>query len=407
MKHLDIDLILPDGSRRRAGEIVVADPDPAGRLRGQFRYVPAWAADQKAYPLDPMHLPLGDEIFEANRPHAGVHGIFEDALPGAWGNALLVRLHALPLRNRRIPDLLGCLGEGALGALRFVSSNPDSAAIPEATLSELPDLVRAAEAFERGEPIEDPVLTHFLRAGSTAGGMRPKALVSDGGSHWIAKKPSIQDRVDVVRIEGATLALARRAGLPTVESRIETIAARAVLLVKRFDISPAGGRYHMASLQTLMGMEGHYTATWEMVAKTVRTISAEPQADARRLYRQFVFGALIGNTDDHLKNLTMVRDEMGYRLSLAYDLNPDLAGNREHVLGAGAGYGPWSRRELLDVARVMGYGRRQDAADVLDAMIGAVVSWRAVFAEHGVPAQDIGRFARDVEDRLRRAVGGA
>lgn len=402
MRHLDVDLILPDGSRCRAGEIVVADPDPAGRLRGQFRYTPEWISDQKTYALDPTHLPLSAEIFEANRPQAGVHGIFEDALPGAWGNALLVRLHQLPPRAQRVPDLLACLGEGALGALRFVTREVTEAA-PEATLAELPDLVRAAEAFERGEPISDPVLTHFLRAGSTAGGMRPKALISDSGIHWIAKKPSIQDRVDVVRIEGATLALARMAGLPTVESRIETIASRAVLLVKRFDISPEGGRYHMASLQTLMRMEGFYTATWEMVAKAVRAISADPQADARNLYRQFVFGALVGNTDDHLKNLTMVQDGTGWRLSLAYDLNPDLTGNREHVLGAGAGYGPWARRELLDVARAMGYGRRQDAACVLDEVVDAVVGWKAVFAGHGVPSRDIERFVRDIEDRLHRA----
>jgi hypothetical protein len=50
------------------------------------------------------------------------------------------------------------------------------------------------------------------------------------------------------------------------------------------------------------------------------------------MYRQMVFNALLGNTDDHLKNFWLLADADGYRLSPAFDLLPDTGARREHVL---------------------------------------------------------------------------
>jgi serine/threonine-protein kinase HipA len=51
-----------------------------------------------------------------------------------------------------------------------------------------------------------------------------------------------------------------------------------------------------------------------------------------------VFNALIGNTDDHLKNFAMLHGSNGFFLSPAYDLLPDTAQRREHVLHFDAGH---------------------------------------------------------------------
>jgi len=40
MIRLTVWLTTSDGTRVQVGEIVVADPDVQGRLRGQFRYTP-------------------------------------------------------------------------------------------------------------------------------------------------------------------------------------------------------------------------------------------------------------------------------------------------------------------------------------------------------------------------------
>jgi len=53
--------------------------------------------------LDPLHLSLSAELFNADLPHAGVHGVFEDSLPDDWGRRLLVRRYKLGRKDQRIP----------------------------------------------------------------------------------------------------------------------------------------------------------------------------------------------------------------------------------------------------------------------------------------------------------------
>ena len=51
--------------------------------------------------------------------------------------------------------------------------------------------------------------------------------------------------------------------------------------------------------------------------------STEPTVDLHELWRRIVFGVLIGNLDDHLRNHGFLYDKDDqWRLSPAYDLNP-------------------------------------------------------------------------------------
>ena len=77
MIRLNVWLTLCQGQNVHVGELVVGGPDMQGRLQGQFRYSPDYLIHPQAFPLDPIHLPLSLEIFNAERPHAGVHGVFE------------------------------------------------------------------------------------------------------------------------------------------------------------------------------------------------------------------------------------------------------------------------------------------------------------------------------------------
>ena len=90
MIRLDVWLTHPSGGSIKAGTLVAADPDPVrGGLQGQFRYAPEYLEHPQAFPLDPLHLPLAADTFNADRPRAGVHGVFEDSLPDDWGRRLM------------------------------------------------------------------------------------------------------------------------------------------------------------------------------------------------------------------------------------------------------------------------------------------------------------------------------
>ncbi|WP_295590041.1 HipA domain-containing protein, partial [uncultured Lamprocystis sp.] len=228
---------------------------------------------------------------------------------------------------------------------------------------------------------------------------RPKLLIEAAGQGHIAKLASARDTVDMVRVEAACLALARDAGLAVAEFRVETFGRRAALLVRRFDQTPAGGRYHVLSLQTLMGAEGYYHLGYADLADCLRRVSARPETDLAMLYRQMVFNALIGNTDDHLKNFAMRREPAGWRLTPAYDLLPDVLLRGEHCLH----FGLVGSRPSADAVGALGaaFGlSRQRTRRIIAEVVAAVVGWRARFTGYGVPAADSDRLGREIARRL-------
>jgi serine/threonine-protein kinase HipA len=371
------------------GEMICEIGDD-GRGRGAFHYTPDYLSRRDAFSLDPVSLPLRDGDFSVDHP--GVFSVFEDSLPDDWGRRLLVRKHRIPRHQQNLPTLLLALGDGGLGALSYSEQGRPKKSSSEASVIHLEKLVQAAEQFERGENT-DADISVLLSAGSSPGGARPKALVYDetAGEHYLAKFPSVKDPVNVVRIEAATMNLAAKAGLNVPATRLVECGGRSVLLVKRFDLMPAGGRRHMISLLTLMQARGYYQCRYGDILNTVRKVSADPGGDSAQLYRQMVFNAVVNNTDDHLKNFWMLCDcEQGWRLSPAFDLVPNIGRNDEHVLFFDLDPTYPGRSHLERLGRTWGVPR---AAVIVDEVYTAVAGWRETCRACEVPAADIERFS--------------
>jgi serine/threonine-protein kinase HipA len=371
----------------KTGEMV-CEITESGRAQGAFRYAPDFLARNDAFALDPVSLPLQSENFTFEHP--GVARVFEDSLPDDWGKKLLIRKHKISRQQENIPTLLVALGSTGLGALTYSVQDQPAPSPRGASTIHLSELLNAAEKFEQGET-RDSEISMLLGAGSSPGGARPKALVygEETGTHYIAKFPSIKDLVDVVRIEAATMALAAKAGLQVPCTRISPCGNRSVLLVERFDIVP-GGRRHMISLQTLLKAEGYYTCRYKDILDVVRKFSAEPAIDSERLFRQMVFNAVVGNTDDHLKNFWMVYGAGdGWRLSPAFDLVPDIGRRDEHVILFDTGpYCP-GRDKLKKLGRAWGVS---NSDRTVDEVFAAVSGWSAEYETFGVQDNEIQQF---------------
>ncbi len=379
-----------------AGEMV-SEIDEDGRGRGAFRYAPDYLDRPDAFALDPVSLPLREGEF--NVVHPGVFGVFEDSLPDDWGRPLLVRKNGIPRHQQNLPTLLLALGASGLGALAYTEQGAPVRTSSEASVLNLDHLVKAAEAFERGNK-SDADINLLLGAGSSPGGARPKALVYDeqADEHYLAKFPSIKDNVDVVRIEFATMNLAARAGLDIPKLRLVECGSKPVLLVRRFDITPQG-RLHMVSFQTLLKVSGYYQCRYAELLNVVRKVSADPQSDSRRLFRQMVFNAVMHNTDDHLKNfwMTCTSDE-GWRLSHSFDLVPDIGQRGEHVLFFDLDPTYPGRSNLEKLGRTWGIS---GAEEVVEQVFTSVAGWREEFMTCGVLQKDIDRFA-EIDAYLNR-----
>ena len=394
-------LSLPAAEVVKAGELAIDDPDARGALKGQFRYTPEYLKNPKAFPLDPLHLPLSAESFNADRPHAGVHGVFEDSLPDDWGRRLLVRRYKLGRTDQRIPQLLRLLGNQGLGALSYVEKGRPDLKMTGVPLRHLQELALLAEKFEQDGAMDDDELSLLFQAGSSPGGARPKALVKDENGAYLAKFASARDQLDVVSLEAAAMELGRRAGIKTADSRLLALGSRKCLLVKRFDINEAGGRNHLVSMQSLLKADGYYYAGYRDLAEMIRHVSTQPGQDLQRLYRQMVFNVMIGNTDDHLKNFIMLHNDEGWRLSPAFDLVPNIGFNREHVLRIGYDNRLPDLETLLQEAGHFGLKRRQQTLEVVMEVHEAVSEWNTVFAACNVPEREAESIGKDINHRLK------
>ena len=155
----------------------------------------------------------------------------------------------------------------------------------------------------------------------------------------------------------------------------------------------------MVSLQTLLKVSGYYKCQYAELLSVVRKVSADPQIDSERLFRQMVFNAVMHNTDDHLKNFWMMCDiDKGWRLSQAFDLVPDIGQRGEHVLFFDLDPVYPGRTTLEKLGRSW---RITGAAAIVEQVFTAVAGWREEFKVCGVTQGDIGRFS-EIDDYLLR-----
>lgn len=398
MLFLDVIIIYPNNLKIKCGEIITGTPEGNGRIKGAFRYTPKYLQHPDAFPIDPANLPLVSKEFSSNRPQ-GIHGVFEDALPDDWGRKILVRKATLPPREQTEPKLLEALGNSGMGALCFETGKAiKTPRDPSADILHLEQLLELAVRYDAGEQLSDQDFCSLAVCGSSPGGARPKSLIRDKDNFlWLAKFPKHNDHFHVEQIEAATLKLAENSGLKVPDFKILTVGSRKALLVKRFDVADDSGRYHMISMKTVLNAQ--YYAWYEDIFKAVKKYSTQPSVDIPALFRQMVFNAAIGNTDDHLKNFCMLHKETGYCLSPAFDLLPDINGKRSHSLSFPKGSGEFSpnRSVLLAYAADLNI---KNPDSIIDAVIQAVSAWQDVYAAFDVPDTDIQKLDRDISYRL-------
>lgn len=404
MNHLHVWLTLPDGEIAPVGELLFGPPRGDGTAPSAFRYAPEWLARPDAFALDPdpQSLPLDGREFQAS--HLGPPlQVMDDALPDDWGRRLIIAEQKLPMARQTPYEIMRAVAGSGLGALSF--SAPRQPPPRPDDQFDLADLAQAAADFEAGRPVEDARLHRLCAAGGSPGGARPKARIVWQTQAWIAKFPSPtrDNGHDVVGLEAACLTLAARAGLDVPAIHLAELGRHApwrVLLVRRFDITPQGGRCHMITLKTLCREgAGRYALSYDAPAEAIRKHSDDP-GDLERFFRQMTFNAAIGNTDDHLKNFLMLHDERGWRLSPAFDLVPDIGQNREHILAMGYSRTP-ARDDLVAVGRRW-LGDADRALRIIDEVVETVSGFRATAEQLGVAPHSVERFAADIVERTKR-----
>ena len=138
-------------------------------------------------------------------------------------------------------------------------------------------------------------------------------------------KPQSDEYEALPELEYLTMRLAQISGIGTVPfALVELGENRQAYITKRIDRAD-GKRLAMEDFCQLDGRltEDKYRGSYERCGKIVKQYSANPGIDLAELFLRIVFSYVVGNSDMHLKNFSLIETEEGsgeYRLSEAYDL---------------------------------------------------------------------------------------
>lgn len=292
------------------------------RASASFAYEPSFLARPDAFSLAPA---LG--LFSGPQSILPVNP-FSDSAPDTWGRKVLMRAAGRNLDE--VSLLLGVNDNGRQGATRFWVDGvavADGEGVPGE--HELVEVLRTADQVQRGDrDILERNVRRLFRATGSLGGARPKVNVRRGQELWLAKFPKPHgDQWNVMAWEAATLGLMQRVGIkvPAHETRTFIVDGedRTVLFLRRFDRDVAGVRIPymsaMTALQAVDGGGGDWIDLMEW--------SQYSGADTTEQWRRAVFGVLVGNVDNHLRNHGFLRNGGSWVLSPVFDVNPTPPGD--------------------------------------------------------------------------------
>jgi serine/threonine-protein kinase HipA len=141
------------------------------------------------------------------------------------------------------------------------------------------------------------------------------------------------------------------------------------------------------------GSDGSTGVSYLDIATWIIQNQKEVDKDLEELWRRIVFSIAIHNTDDHLRNHGFLLTREGWRLSPAFDLNPD-----PHGIGLSLNID--QANNALDIGLVRSVARMfridsQRADQIIDRVQDAVSNWRRIANELDI--------ARSQQESMTRA----
>ncbi|MDE3022640.1 MAG: type II toxin-antitoxin system HipA family toxin [Pseudomonadota bacterium] len=376
-------------------------------LPPSFEYTKDWIA-KKPFMLDPRLELYAGEQHPAN---SFTFGIFLDSAPDRWGRVLMERREAIQARKegrtrralQEMDFLLGVNDHTRQGALRLRSPGGpflDNSSLPTPSVTDLNELASICERLEEDGVEELPEyerwLSLLIAPGSSLGGARPKANFEENdGSLWIAKFPAKNDTYDVGAWEFLTHRLAKMAKIHVPPAKVIQLAPKYhTFCVKRFDRIETFRRMYasaMTMLERADGDPGSYLELAEFISNQGAKGSIE--IDLVQLFRRVLFNVLVSNRDDHLRNHGFIRVTDGWRLSDAFDMNPNL-NKEDHALALDE---TGSEPDIEVVMTTAEFYRitQAHALDILTEVADAVSIWENVAKELGLSTEE--------RDRMRSA----
>ena len=282
----------------------------------QFEYDGDWLSD--GFSISPLQLPLKSGLFTANyQPFKGNFGIFEDSLPGGYGEYLLrkvLRKSGIDPQNLTPVQWLSLVGSSGMGALCYVPETKISQAETQGSFDEMQQM--AIDILS--EKTDDHADWLYFKSGNS-GGVRPKCIFSDAEGHWLVKFRHTYDPKNIGEIEYHYNLVARQCGIDVPDFKL---MEGKYFAVRRFDIEN-GERLHIATASALLNEPiSPPKMDYHSLLQLTGFLTQSPEA-VEQQFRRMAFNVYARNYDDHARNFGFICRDGNWTLAPAYDLTND------------------------------------------------------------------------------------
>lgn len=200
--------------------------------------------------------------------------------------------------------------------------------IPEIEISEESLNELAAESTSKGYTVPGVQKKLSLHLFSERG--KPRLTLVNYPTGFILK-PQVKEYEALPEAEQLVMCMADAAGISTVQHALIREGEQLAYITKRVDrIFPRRSEMQMLAMEDFCQLDlrltqDKYKGSYERCAKIIERYSARKGIDLTELFQRVLFSYLIGNSDMHLKNFSLIETQQGsatYVLSPAYDLLP-------------------------------------------------------------------------------------
>lgn len=199
--------------------------------------------------------------------------------------------------------------------------------IPEIEITDLTLETLAEESTNKGYTVPGVQKKLSLHLSKET---HPRLTVVNYPTGYILK-PQVKEFRALPEAEQLVMCMADKAGIATVPHALVKSGDSYAYITKRIDrVFADKSRTQMLAMEDFCQLDlrltqDKYKGSYERCGKIIKQYSSASGLDITELFYRLVFSFIVGNSDMHLKNFSLIETETGsgkYHLSPAYDLLP-------------------------------------------------------------------------------------
>jgi serine/threonine-protein kinase HipA len=348
----------------------------------------------------------------------GLPPMIADSLPDAFGNIIFQKwLDARGIQKITPLEQLAYVADRGMGALEYepIKELPASSQINLDEVIQVLEKVLQLKEETKGENLNELALLNVFKIGTSAGGARPKILISENKEtgeiiagdrvvnddyHHYLVKLHLDDTLgyNPAIVEYAYYLLAQEVGIDMMTSKLIESKHFATLRYDRQN----GEKQHLLTVTGLTGWDFKSqpeNSSYENVFKIALSLGV-PHKDLQQLFKRMVFNVMFRNVDDHLKNHSFIynKEKDSWGLGPAYDLtfalNPLITfKTTSRALSINGKRTEITIKDVLTVAEKFAI---KNPKGIIETVQKLIPRWSEIATPLGVPQNIIEKIAQDI-----------